>query len=850
MKVFLSHASTDKPLVRKVCESLDNIAVWYDEIDIVNGDNIPRKISDGIESATHFALFWSKQASMSEWVNAELGAAFMQRCASKCRFLLFVLDDTDLPAILKPIKYLKVSNTDLDRAAIEVVDCIKSADSQTSSQDKFVNRLHEIGDIERSKNENCKLISITGISGIGKHSLAIRTTSVLFSNRKPITINLRNIGGLPELCIEIASALKVKIQACYENNEVAKAEMEYLLEYASTQDVILIFKDAKGWLTDSAELSRNLAYIVRKVVETDLFVGAPVIITSTRFIKFPQERSFIDSVHYVRLGALEEAHTATAIKNHLYPSFRSEHYDYAKTLEIATKIYGYPLAAKHIASLISVKGYDYMLGHEFYIKSINASFAKEVISLCEITSNCDMFLRLLALTKSALFIKEISDALGKKEPNEVLAWAEEAYSVGLVDYSEGRYCLDNIVADMYYDKAFSDVNRQKVIKHIVNYLLSIIPSVPMKNPKDYARIVPIVVHLLVLDNRTNEALLLRRDMLATILASAWEQYNHMQIDAAYEAVRSISGECSTPSQLEFDIKHLESLCLMRREKYLESLEIVKYLRSVYGNSYLLEFLEGRIYKLQDKCKEAIPHYLQALNLYAQHASSLRDVAECYFRLKRYDVALGYIRRAKTIDQGNPFVVVLESRILTALGQITEALAALENPVIYSEDGSLIEFQRGRIYDILGNDLKAKEHYRNAVMINPQDWDARLCLLNHSMSKDSGFKEEAESLRKQLNYKRLRILTNIEARYIGYVENNLNDAMQLLDSIASHHRDRQWFAVRIELIGKLKDQDIQAGRNKVAAHRQVEVEEYLEEYISRFREPFDNRKSSIPDVGKS
>ena len=104
MRVFLSHSSMDKKLVKNVYDNLTGKVAWIDEIDIENGDSIPEKIGDGIRSATHFVLFWSIQASRSRWVNAEINTAYVQMIASECKFMIFNVDGTELPTYLQSYK--------------------------------------------------------------------------------------------------------------------------------------------------------------------------------------------------------------------------------------------------------------------------------------------------------------------------------------------------------------------------------------------------------------------------------------------------------------------------------------------------------------------------------------------------------------------------------------------------------------------------------------------------------------------------------------------------------------------------------------------------------------------------
>lgn len=68
-----------------VAEKLENQNAWYDAANIENGESIPEKINEGLKYATHYVLFWSRKACESNWVRAELNAAFVRMMANKCK---------------------------------------------------------------------------------------------------------------------------------------------------------------------------------------------------------------------------------------------------------------------------------------------------------------------------------------------------------------------------------------------------------------------------------------------------------------------------------------------------------------------------------------------------------------------------------------------------------------------------------------------------------------------------------------------------------------------------------------------------------------------------------------------
>lgn len=76
-KVFLSHSSKDKPFVRMLAEEIkaSGVSVWIDEVELLPGDSIIGKISEGIVDSTYVVACLSKSSVASNWAKEELEIA-------------------------------------------------------------------------------------------------------------------------------------------------------------------------------------------------------------------------------------------------------------------------------------------------------------------------------------------------------------------------------------------------------------------------------------------------------------------------------------------------------------------------------------------------------------------------------------------------------------------------------------------------------------------------------------------------------------------------------------------------------------------------------------------------------
>lgn len=106
--VFLSHSSKDKKFIRRLAADLEanGIGVWLDEQQILVGDSINDKISQGLADSDYLLIALSEHAINSEWVKRELNSMMLQEIqAKKVKILPIKIDDCAVPFLLADKKY-------------------------------------------------------------------------------------------------------------------------------------------------------------------------------------------------------------------------------------------------------------------------------------------------------------------------------------------------------------------------------------------------------------------------------------------------------------------------------------------------------------------------------------------------------------------------------------------------------------------------------------------------------------------------------------------------------------------------------------------------------------------------
>lgn len=111
MTVFLSHQHQDNAIVLRYAEGLrERLGIQKVLLDLWNvapGDSIINFMNDGLEQATHFVLFWSRNAKNSGAVETEWQVALMRAFNGEVNIVLVCLDDEPVPMVMRQRRYLR-----------------------------------------------------------------------------------------------------------------------------------------------------------------------------------------------------------------------------------------------------------------------------------------------------------------------------------------------------------------------------------------------------------------------------------------------------------------------------------------------------------------------------------------------------------------------------------------------------------------------------------------------------------------------------------------------------------------------------------------------------------------------
>jgi hypothetical protein len=112
MHIFISYSSQDKVAVGRIAERLraDGHDVWIDSLKLRPGDNLQRKVQEGLNEADALIVVVSENSRNSRWVQHEFAAiAFQQISRGERRIIPVRLDKAEVPSYLADRVFLDLS---------------------------------------------------------------------------------------------------------------------------------------------------------------------------------------------------------------------------------------------------------------------------------------------------------------------------------------------------------------------------------------------------------------------------------------------------------------------------------------------------------------------------------------------------------------------------------------------------------------------------------------------------------------------------------------------------------------------------------------------------------------------
>lgn len=113
-QVFVSHATADKWIAKRICEQLEAVGVstFRDDRDINGGDDIPDVIRRQIKRSKEMVVLLTPSSVNRQWVLLEVGGAWLWSKKLRIVVVLCHVSVDPIPEILKSKKAIALNDFD------------------------------------------------------------------------------------------------------------------------------------------------------------------------------------------------------------------------------------------------------------------------------------------------------------------------------------------------------------------------------------------------------------------------------------------------------------------------------------------------------------------------------------------------------------------------------------------------------------------------------------------------------------------------------------------------------------------------------------------------------------------
>jgi len=770
MRAFLSHSSLDKDIVTGVHKELEAESTWLDRAEIEWGDLFLERIAEGIMSATDFVLFWSKAASGSEWVRLEINMAFIQALRRKAiRLRIVVLDDTPLPLHLQPYQVFSVIGS--ASPISDIVQKLKPLlrELPRSVRSKFVNRHAEIAKIEAAIDEPgfCAVWAF-GFTGVGKTSIIQEALQRIFEGVSIVRIDVNEGTGFVELALALSASVLREALPDGLNRRQLEERIRICIENIVRNRQLLVLSNVQHWLDEDGEPDGPLPFLLTIVPALPALSSRPLFLTSTR--RPTLDATILDRLMLFRIAGLKDEYVAALVRNWHFAI-----YDKELTMEdasrIAPKLYGHPVAARLVAGLLGDHSVDFLDQYPQELIALRRDLARVLLQDLKLTPAAERLMETLALAGVGLPASVLVVA-GSSEDEFQQAVAQCA--------SAGLITADNVIEthplfqDFYWHRLHRSDYRQRSLD-LAEALRVRMDGMDKATPQ-FASLLPVIFRSYALAGELNKAIALRRDLSGELEATAITLYNRRDYQLADQYISHVlDGDRSN-----WRMRLYRGRIRVRQEDWEGADRIfAKMLQERPLDVGVLHAM-GWSQLRQRNWSKALQEFTSIIAR-REHIASLRDGAECLYRLNRNEEALAFLARAKEHESENPFVLDLESRILEDMGQLDAAYDSAELATARDPLNERLHNRLGVIRVKQGRPHLAIAHFQEAIKLDPDQFNPANSLAAANLDIDDW--EKAEELLPELEKKartpsNFALLAHTKARIL-YARGDLEGSKQLL-----------------------------------------------------------------------
>lgn len=653
MKAFLSHKSTNKEFVLAVAKELGRQYCVVDAQSFETGKDFRRSIEEHLDKSSVFALFATREAIDSAWINFEVDEAWSRLMQGIIkRTLVYLIDNTieihELPLWLQKARVKRV--TSAKQIAREIRYHV----------DEYLRGIEAKYFIGRSKDsENLQNLLmptdgssvphafvVFGLPGIGRKSLIRHVTNDLLDLRRTVEIKIEESATISDIAIELES--KVTPFSTIEGFQKAVAEIRNLTRENQTARALYnvrailkgselpIFVDAGGIIDEyTGHFTTPINSLLRGIAPND---EAYLAIVTTRKVDE-------DIIPWLRVDPLPQSEIKRLLS--VVAHSMDLNLSTSQLCELSDYVRGYPPSVNYAVRMAKEYGIDLVISDKSRLVSFRTSVFVEHIQKIGLSLPQQNILKLLT-TYSPLPLRVIGDALKTtaEELSDALLWLMDR---ALITINEDNYYLisDPVSEAINRIIGFSSETEAKGVIESLNEILKDVeePRIPQ----------PSVLRVLFRAYAFigDESYKAQFHFGSDIIKLCKEYYDRREYPKAIEYSRIAVAELpESQSARSYLIRSL-----IQDDKWEDAYKAIEDARPILPIREI-HYLRGFYYRKNGTAAKAIIEYENSKKHGHKGANLHREMAQCYIEVNDLNKAKHHIEEALKLRPDNRFVVDL------------------------------------------------------------------------------------------------------------------------------------------------------------------------------------------------